>query len=136
MAATATTSQVRRGCAKCAGKGTIGIYAHIAGGVCFACNGAASHLAPADWREREARAVARRKAAAAKRAASGANAELWAAFTAAHPAEAALIEANERAERPDPILGHAYSAVATHDARDSDAAQALALVRTYLSRQH
>lgn len=131
-----TTSQVRRDCAKCAGKGTIGTYAHIAAGVCFDCNGAGSHLAPADWREREARAAARRQAANAKRAASGANARLWAAFAAAHPAEAALIEANERSDRPAAALGYAYSAVATHDPRDSNPAQALDLVRAHLSRQN
>lgn len=134
MATATLTGQVRRDCAKCHGEGRIGMYAHVAAGVCFACNGEGSYLTPADWRQREARATARRKAADAKRAANGANARLWDAFAAAHPTEAALIEANERAEQPDATLGYAYSAVATHDERDSNPAQALDLVRTYLTR--
>lgn len=134
MAATTTARTARRDCAKCKGTGRIAMYAHVAAGTCFACNGQGSHQVAADWQQREARAAARRAQADAKRAAAGANAGLWAAFTAAHPAEAALIEANEQAAQPDLTLGYAYSAVATHDERDSNPAQALALVAAYRNR--
>lgn len=134
MTRTTTPATVGRNCPKCKGAGRIAMYAGIAGGVCFGCNGAGTITAPADWQEREARAAQRRQAAAAKRASQGANARLWAEFTAAHPDDAALIEANRHADQPDPVLGYAYSSVATYDERDSNPAQALDLVRQYRAR--
>lgn len=124
--ATAPASKVWRKCGRCAGRGRVA-GTRVAAGVCFACQGDGRVLDAADWQARERRADARRKATNARRAAAGANARLWAAFTAAHPDEAALIEAH-RDEYGHP-LSHAYAAVATYDERDSDAAAALAWVR-------
>ncbi|RKR92702.1 hypothetical protein BDK92_7180 [Micromonospora pisi] len=62
-----------------------------------------------------------------------ANDRLWAAFTASHPAEAALIWANETSARPNAPLGYAYSSVAVADEADTNPEQALCLVADYLT---
>lgn len=123
---TAPAGKVWRECGKCRGTGHLPEYGHVAAGTCFACNGEGRYLAPADWRQREARAEKRRQREAAKRAASGANARLWAEFTAAHPAEAALIEQHKNG-----ALGYAWSSVYVHDERDCNPAQALHMARQY-----
>lgn len=131
---TAPAATVLRPCRKCRGKGTIDAYRNIAGGVCFSCAGNGDIEAPADWREREARAAKRRAAAAAKRAASGENDVLWAEFTAEHPREAALIDGRTRGDQADILLSYAYSAVATFRREHSNPEEALHLVARFEGR--
>jgi hypothetical protein len=125
MAATVT-----RNCPKCTGTGYLAIYAGIAAGVCFPCNGEGTIQAPADWREREARNARRRQTANARRAAAGANARLWAEFIAAHPTEAAIIDAGRATNRD---LDMAYGQVATYREYDSNPRAALAIIANHLA---
>jgi hypothetical protein len=131
---TAPAATVLRPCGKCDGKGRINAFSHVAGGTCFACAGQGNYEAPADWREREARAAKRRAAAAAKRAASGENDVLWAEFTAEHPREAALIVGRTRGEQAHVLLSLAYSAVATFRREHSNPEDALHLVARFEGR--
>jgi hypothetical protein len=130
----AVTATVLRPCCKCGGKGRIRAYGHVAGGVCFTCAGHGTVEAPADWREREVKAAARRKARQAKRLATGENETLWAEFAAAHPAEAARVDAaradwrNGVRNHETELLVHAYSWVATFRRMDSNPAEALFLI--------
>lgn len=107
---------VRRRCPKCDGRRIFTAYAHVSGGVCFTCHGAGTVDAPADWREREARNARRRKAREAARLAADQGPILWAEFVAAHPREAAIIDAGK--DR-DETLAYAYGYVVTYDRRDS-----------------
>lgn len=100
-------------CPRCAGAGVIEIYRHVNGGICLLCGGSGRRPGPA------------RKARTRKMTA-GANDALWAEFAKTHPREAAIIWAGKDTS---PVLGRAYSAVATFDPRDSNPAEALSLVR-------
>lgn len=114
-----TTTTERHTCPRCDGRGTIPAFRHINHGICLLCNGAGT-------RPGKARTTQRRRPQRA-----GANEALWAEFAAAHPAEAELIWAGKD---NDEALGYAYASVAAFERRDSNPAQALGIVRSYLGR--
>lgn len=103
----------RHTCPRCQGVGTIAAFRTVAGGRCFGCHGTGTVA-------RKPRATRRRRPQG-----QGANEALWAEFAAAHPAEAAVIEAGKD---DHPMLGYAHSSVACFDRRDTNWDQALALV--------
>lgn len=113
-----------RTCTRCQGHKRIEAYRHINGGICALCAGTGTRPA-----RKNATATPRtRKAAAPK---TGANAHLWAAFTAANPTEAQIIA---EGMNTDDTLAYAYSYVATYRQADSAPQIALDLVADYLNR--
>lgn len=123
---------VTRPCGRCLGRGHINGFSHVAGGRCFACGGSGTFADSADWREREARAEARRQRRDAARRARDAGPRLWEQFAAEHPNEAATIWAGKDT---DPILGMAYTSIAVYDPRDQNLQQALRLAREWRASQ-
>jgi hypothetical protein len=125
-----TGNTIQISCGKCGGRGYLGCYRNIQGGRCFRCQGVGTLAVSANYFERQRRADEQRAAAQRQRLAAGANDRLWAAFAAAHPNEAAQIWSGKDTDR---VLGAAYSSVATYDERDSNPAQALAMLGRYLN---
>ena len=113
-----------RTCTRCQGNGRIEAFRHVNGGTCALCHGTGTRPA-----RRNASANPRpRKPAAPK---TGANARLWAAFTANHPAEAQIITDGMAY---DEGLAYAYSYVATYREADSHPQAALDIVTAHLDR--